>query len=274
MIAIGLLAAATAVALAIGLQGGDEVPPTATTRTTIAVGDTNATPTTGIAAANLDAMQSAPPIDIDAAGASHAGPQNRSHQSPPADIGATETSDARPQNGSSQSPPADIDATRTSDIEARNGSHRSHQFPTADIDATRASDIGAAKPASSGKPPVIDEAAIDKAAIDKPAIDKAAIKPAIDEPVADKRGAADKRAASASTSSEKPRAKLGSINIQATPWAHVYVGGKLRGTTPLAGLRLPIGQHKITLVNPELDVRRTVTVTVPHDEPYLFRLSD
>jgi serine/threonine-protein kinase len=158
MIAVGLLAAATAVALAIGLQGGDEVPPAGTTPTTIAVADTDATSTT--AAVTLDAIE--PPIDLGAAGAS---------------------------------------------------------------------EIGAAKPTVSDKPPVIG-------------------------------------------TSDKPRAKFGTINIQATPWAHVYVGGKLRGTTPLAGLRLPIGQHKITLVNPEIDVRRTVTVTVPHDEPYLFRLSD
>ena len=68
--------------------------------------------------------------------------------------------------------------------------------------------------------------------------------------------------------------RFGTIDIQALPWAHVYVAGKRRGTTPLKGLRLPVGQHQVTLVNPEAGIRRTVTVRVPHAEPYSFRLTE
>jgi hypothetical protein len=144
---------------------------------------------------------------------------------------------------------ADIDAAKTSGVAAAN-IDASAAVNVRDIDATRTSDIEARNRSHQFPPADIDAARASDLGADKPA--------ATDKPAA----------------ADKPRAKFGTINIQSTPWAHVYVGGKLRGTTPLAGLRLPVGQHKITLVNPDADQRRTVTVTVPHDEPYLFRLSD
>ena len=51
--------------------------------------------------------------------------------------------------------------------------------------------------------------------------------------------------------------------MQSVPWANVYVDGKLMGPTPLVELELPAGPIKVRLVNPELGVDRTETITIP-----------
>lgn len=54
----------------------------------------------------------------------------------------------------------------------------------------------------------------------------------------------------------------GSLSINAAPWAEVTVDGRAVGTTPLANLTVPIGQHEVIWRHPQLGERRqTVTVT-------------
>jgi len=69
----------------------------------------------------------------------------------------------------------------------------------------------------------------------------------------------------ADVGSAPPPPVLRSITIGATPWAYFTVDGDpTRYETP-ATLKLAVGSHRVTFSNPELDVTRTVTVTVPEE---------
>ena len=52
----------------------------------------------------------------------------------------------------------------------------------------------------------------------------------------------------------------GRLFLNAIPWAKVYKGKKLLGDTPIEDLRLPIGKHKLRLVNDEH--KKTVYVVI------------
>jgi hypothetical protein len=55
----------------------------------------------------------------------------------------------------------------------------------------------------------------------------------------------------------------GSVSLNALPWANVSIDGKEFGTTPVANVELPIGNHEVVWRHPQLGERRqTVTVTV------------
>jgi serine/threonine-protein kinase len=43
---------------------------------------------------------------------------------------------------------------------------------------------------------------------------------------------------------------FGYLSVNATPWAKVYIDNKYVGFTPLAALKLPVGEHLLTLTNP------------------------
>lgn len=54
----------------------------------------------------------------------------------------------------------------------------------------------------------------------------------------------------------------GELNVNAAPWAEVWMAGKKVGETPIAGLQVPLGTHDIVLKNPQFPERHvTVTVT-------------
>ena len=53
----------------------------------------------------------------------------------------------------------------------------------------------------------------------------------------------------------------GELNVNAVPWAEVWMAGKKVGETPIAGLQVPIGTHEIVFKNPQFPERRA-TVTV------------
>jgi PEGA domain-containing protein len=56
---------------------------------------------------------------------------------------------------------------------------------------------------------------------------------------------------------------IGTVSINASPWAQVFIDGMPFGETPIANARVPIGQHEILFRHPQLgEVRRSVTVTV------------
>jgi hypothetical protein len=54
----------------------------------------------------------------------------------------------------------------------------------------------------------------------------------------------------------------GVLNINAQPWAEVWVDGERVGQTPIGNLSRPIGTHEVVLRHPELGERREqVTIT-------------
>jgi hypothetical protein len=53
-----------------------------------------------------------------------------------------------------------------------------------------------------------------------------------------------------------------SLNVNATPWAEVWVDGRRVGDTPLANVMVAVGAHEITLRHPQLGEKRIRTVVV------------
>ena len=60
---------------------------------------------------------------------------------------------------------------------------------------------------------------------------------------------------------EAPRT---AVQVNAQPWAEVFVDGRLLGETPLANLQLPIGMHQFLFRHPEFG-ERTQSVAVRLD---------
>jgi hypothetical protein len=58
----------------------------------------------------------------------------------------------------------------------------------------------------------------------------------------------------------------GTANLNATPWAEVWMDGKKIGDTPLANLPLPLGTHELIFKNPKYGERR-VTTTIRANAP-------
>jgi PEGA domain len=56
----------------------------------------------------------------------------------------------------------------------------------------------------------------------------------------------------------------GSLSINSTPWAEVFVDGKSVGTTPLANLPIAVGSHEITYRHPQMGERRQSVVVKAH----------
>ncbi len=50
--------------------------------------------------------------------------------------------------------------------------------------------------------------------------------------------------------------------IQAIPWGKVFLGNRFLGETPISSVTLPVGRHRIRVVNEPLGVEKTVTVEV------------
>ena len=48
----------------------------------------------------------------------------------------------------------------------------------------------------------------------------------------------------------------GVVNLNASPWAEVFIDGKRVGETPLGNLSVPIGPHEVVFRNPELGEKR------------------
>ncbi len=54
----------------------------------------------------------------------------------------------------------------------------------------------------------------------------------------------------------------GTLRVNTTPWSQVFVDGRLIGNTPQMNIPLPAGQHTITLVNSEFNIRERVPVVI------------
>jgi serine/threonine-protein kinase len=67
---------------------------------------------------------------------------------------------------------------------------------------------------------------------------------------------------------EKPGQKLrgavgaGTLTLDTTPWAEVFLEGKRLGTTPLYEAKLPAGRHRLRLWNPDAKSERVVEVVI------------
>ena len=60
----------------------------------------------------------------------------------------------------------------------------------------------------------------------------------------------------------EPSLPTGFANLNATPWAEVWIAGRKVGETPLGRVPLTIGSHDIQFRHPELgDQTRTLVVT-------------
>jgi len=58
----------------------------------------------------------------------------------------------------------------------------------------------------------------------------------------------------------------GTLRINSRPWSQVYVDGRLIGNTPQMNISLPAGPHRVTLVNPDFNIRENVSVTITAGE--------
>jgi serine/threonine protein kinase len=86
------------------------------------------------------------------------------------------------------------------------------------------------------------------------------------------------RAAAASSASARPAASPsssaaadeapaasgapGTLRINSRPWAQVFVDGRNIGNTPQMNVSLPAGAHRVMLVNPEFNLRKTLSVNI------------
>ncbi len=62
------------------------------------------------------------------------------------------------------------------------------------------------------------------------------------------------------TSTIRLEAPSGTMNVNAVPWAEVWVAGKRLGETPLGNLQMPIGSHEVVFRHPQLGERRTTVL--------------
>ena len=57
---------------------------------------------------------------------------------------------------------------------------------------------------------------------------------------------------------------VGTLHINALPWAEVWLDGRRVGDTPIANLSVPIGEHTLVLRHPQFGERQTTAVITPH----------
>ena len=78
------------------------------------------------------------------------------------------------------------------------------------------------------------------------------------------------RASRSSTTTEKSApassGKLGTLRLNTRPWSQVIVDGRMVGNTPQPNLQLSAGKHKLQLINQQLGLNKTVTVTIEPGE--------
>jgi len=59
-----------------------------------------------------------------------------------------------------------------------------------------------------------------------------------------------------------PAPRPGTLELNCTPWCEVFVDNRRAGESPLLGVALPAGRHKVRVRNPQLDVSRTLFVEI------------
>ncbi|MCA9582547.1 MAG: PEGA domain-containing protein, partial [Myxococcales bacterium] len=64
------------------------------------------------------------------------------------------------------------------------------------------------------------------------------------------------------TPTKAPSSGTGTLQINTRPWSTVYLDGRAVGNTPWRDTKLQAGSHRITLVNPDFNIRKTITVEI------------
>jgi hypothetical protein len=55
----------------------------------------------------------------------------------------------------------------------------------------------------------------------------------------------------------------GTVNLNATPWAEVWIDGQRVGETPIGNLSVPIGPHEVIFRHPQFgEKRHAISVTL------------
>jgi hypothetical protein len=60
----------------------------------------------------------------------------------------------------------------------------------------------------------------------------------------------------------KPKIKTGSLRLDTVPWSEVFYKKRKLGMTPLLGVKLPVGTHKLKAVNAGRGLEKTIKVTI------------
>jgi tRNA A-37 threonylcarbamoyl transferase component Bud32 len=69
-----------------------------------------------------------------------------------------------------------------------------------------------------------------------------------------------------------PAPRYGTIDLHVDPWAVVYLDGRQIGEAPVKGLQLPVGHHRLKLVNPVRHKQMMLAVDVPAKHAYRVKL--
>jgi len=60
--------------------------------------------------------------------------------------------------------------------------------------------------------------------------------------------------------------QYGTLTVNASPWAFVFVDAEEKGMTPIAGLKLKAGEHNLILANPKLKLKKRMKIKVEPDK--------
>ena len=66
--------------------------------------------------------------------------------------------------------------------------------------------------------------------------------------------------------------RYGTIDLHVDPWAIIYLDGRQIGEAPVKGLSLPVGHHRLKLVNPVRHKQMMLAVDVPAKHAYRVKL--
>jgi eukaryotic-like serine/threonine-protein kinase len=69
-----------------------------------------------------------------------------------------------------------------------------------------------------------------------------------------------------------PALRFGTIDLHVDPWALIYLDGRQIGEAPVKGLSLPVGRHRLKLINPVQHRHMMLVVEVPAKRPYRVKL--
>jgi len=82
------------------------------------------------------------------------------------------------------------------------------------------------------------------------------------EPSAPSVSPSKESSASSSKESADSAGGQGTLRINSRPWSQVTIDGRAIGNTPQMNVALPSGNHRVTLVNPEFNLKKNLTITI------------
>jgi hypothetical protein len=71
----------------------------------------------------------------------------------------------------------------------------------------------------------------------------------------------------------RPAEQTGRLSLDTDPWTTVFLGKRALGDTPLLELTLPVGRHRLRLVNPNENLDSVVEVVIKPNETTTKRLA-